>query len=382
MKFLHTADLHIGKVVNEFSMLEEQKHTLKQILDYGIEKQVDAIVIAGDIYDRSVPPADAVKVFDEFITQVSQENIALFIISGNHDSPERLSFAKSILEKRGVYIEGNFEGKIKCITLKDEYGNVNFYLLPFVRPMTVKAYLEEEIHNQNEAIKALVSNTPVDENERNVMVTHFFVTNSGREPQRCDSETLASVGDVENVDVTVFEKFDYVALGHIHGAQKIGDKEVYYSGSPIKYSFSEVNHIKGVNLVEIKEKGQIDVKQLPLTPLHDMRCIKGEIAQLLKKEIYSLEDTNDYICATLTDKDDIYDAMGKIRSIYPNAMKIIIEKNEMDKRKENIGANGIKNKSPLELYKDFYEMVTGEELENEKEEIMKDVIEKASEEVK
>lgn len=382
MKFLHTADLHIGKTVNEFSMLEEQKNTLKQILDYAIEEKADGIVIAGDIYDRSIPPAEAVKVFDEFITEVSKENIALLMVSGNHDSPERLSFASGILENKNIFIEGNFNGKIKKVVLKDSFGKVNFYLLPFVRQMTIKAYLNKDIHNQNEAIKELLDNTDIDTSERNVIVTHYFVTNSGKEPDRCDSETLASVGDVENVDVTAFEKFDYVALGHIHGAQKIGEKEVYYSGSPIKYSFSEVNHKKGINLVDIGEKGNITVKRLELKPLHDMRCIKGTIGQLMCEEVYSLGDTKDYICATLTDKDEIYDAMGKIRSIYPNTMKIIIEKNEVDKFKENIGSSGIVSKNPMDLYKDFYEMVTGEEIDEEREKIINEVINTACREVK
>lgn len=379
MKFIHTADLHIGKTVNEFSMLAEQKNALNQIVEYAIKKEADAVVIAGDVYDRSIPPAEAVSVFDDFITELEKRDIALIIISGNHDSPERISFAQKILANRRVYISGTFSGTMEKIEFEDEYGKINFFLLPFVRTMSLKPYLTEEAESQNDAVKAIINSQNINPKERNVIVTHYFVTNSGHGLQMDEAYDDIIVGDVENVDACAFDEFDYTALGHIHGFSHIGEKNVYYSGSPIKYSFSEVKHEKGVCLVEMSKKGKVKVERLPIKPIHDMRMIKGKIADLMDEKIYKAADVNDYICATLTDKNDIYDAMGKLRSIYPNIMKIIIEKNEVDKESENKGVMGIKSKTPMQLYEEFYQLVTKDKLDEERKGIISDILQMSSE---
>lgn len=380
MKIIHTGDLHIGKMIHEFSMLKDQEYVLNQMISIAKEEEVNAFVIAGDIYDRSIPPADAVRVFDEFVSQLSALGIPILLISGNHDSGERLSFASSILEKEGFYISGSYDGEVKKITLQDEYGNINFYLLPYVKPPVVKYYHgEEKIHTYEEAIRVVIDHIELNEMERNVLVTHYFITNLGVSPECSDSENEITVGGVDNIDVSVFQQFDYVALGHIHGPQKIGREEVRYAGSPLKYSFSEVFHKKSVTIVELEQKDSaIDKKTKiytkELKPLHDMRKIKGKIEDLISEDICSLADTNDYLQITLTNQEELFDAIGTLRSIYPNVMQLLFEKNMRDRDGDYIKAGELKQKSTLEIYQEFYEAMTDHDFDEERKEIMSKLI--------
>lgn len=379
MKLLHTSDLHIGKVVNEFSMLEDQKHILNQIIQIAVEEEVDGVIIAGDIYDRPIPPADAVKVLDYFLTRLIDNGIKVLAINGNHDSSERLSFVNSLLEDKGLFLEGTYKGELKKVELEDEYGKVFIYLMPYVKPQVVREFYEESIDSYEKMVEVLIENTELNLKERNLLVGHHFVTNSGKEPELSDSETQVRVGGADNVDVRYFEGFDYTALGHIHRPQKIGGNHVYYAGSPIKYSFSEVNHIKTVNIVELKEKGNISVRKRQLTPLHDMRKIKGKLLDLIKEEVYSLGNVEDYISVTLTNEEELIDPIGTLRSVYPNVMQIIMEKNQSETEITRESVSVLKNKSTLELFEDFFELVTDRQVDKSRRQVMIEAIGKAGE---
>ncbi|WP_167958183.1 exonuclease SbcCD subunit D [Anaerosporobacter faecicola] len=378
MKFIHTADLHIGKVVNEFSMLEEQKHVLDQILTIAKEEEADALVLAGDIYDRSVPSAEAVMVLDQFLREATALGICIFMISGNHDSPERIAFGQSIMLEKKLYVEGVIRGNMEPIVLEDTYGPLYVYLLPFAKPATIRhLYQDEEIVSCEDGVRKMIEAAGVDEAARNILVTHHFVTNTGKPPEQSESESNLLLGGAENVDIHVFDAFDYVALGHIHGPQRMGRDTIRYSGSPIKYSFSEVFHKKSVSVVEIKEKGNVTICTRELTPLHDMRKIKGKLEELMSEDVYSLADVNDYLHVTLLDRQELYDPMGELRSVYPNVMQIAFEKNERKKQDEGLeqARISVKRKNIYEHFQDFYQSVTGEELTEEEEQCMKDTIE-------
>ena len=275
MRLLHCSDLHLGKRVHECSMTEEQRHILKQIASIAVAQQVDGIIIAGDLYDKLVPSIEAVGLLDEFLTSLWEQHLPVYLISGNHDSQERLSFGTQLLEQNDVYLAGVFTGKAQHLSLQDAYGALELYLLPFIKPAVVRSfYPEESIETYEDAVRVALSHSDIDPQKRNVLVAHQFVTNNGREPERSDSETL-SVGALDQVDVSLFDGFDYVALGHIHGPQKIGRETVRYCGSPLKYSFSEWRHKKSVTIVELKEKGIVLLEQIPLQPIHDLREIRG-----------------------------------------------------------------------------------------------------------
>ncbi|MBQ7955672.1 MAG: exonuclease SbcCD subunit D [Lachnospiraceae bacterium] len=358
MKFLHTSDLHIGKSVNGFSMLEDQRYILEQIKTITVTEKIDAVVIAGDIYDRAIPSTEAVELLDSFLTGLLLEQIPVIMISGNHDSGERVAFADRILEKQGLYIAGGDEGEVKRVVLEDDYGPVDFVCLPFVKPAVVQA------KNSAEAVERILSGVPMtmDLRTRNVLVTHFFVTGEGGEaPELSDSETKVNVGGLDNVPVSLFDMFDYVALGHIHKPQRIGKSEVYYAGSPLKYSFSEVKGSKYVNIVTLKEKGQVQVEKKELVPLREMRVIKGSLAQLLamgqEEEANARED---YVQAVLTDEVELLDPIGALRSVYPNVMQIVLEKNLKEQGDVSEIRVQLGQKSTEELFADFYEMLKGE----------------------
>lgn len=376
MKLIHTADLHIGKIVNEFSMIEEQKNALTQILAIAKEEEADALIIAGDIYDRSVPSAEAVVVFDEFLNRAVELGISIFIISGNHDSPERVGFAQHILKNQKVYIAGIVDETIQPISVKDSFGEVNVYLLPFAKPATIRhLYQDETIQTCEDGVRKVLEQANVDENQRNVLVTHHFVTSKGKEPEQCDSESELLLGGTQNVDAGVFNAFDYVALGHIHGAQRIGRDTIRYSGSPIKYSFSEVFQKKSVTVVDIREKGDVVVHYRSLTPIHDMRKIVGALADLTNESVYSQADVRDYLHVTLTDKQELFDPMGTLRSIYPNVMQIAFEKFENRENASNKNNTVVKReKSMYEHFADFYADITGDALQGEYEQCVREII--------
>lgn len=353
IKLLHTSDLHIGKRVNEFSMIEDQEYILQQMLNLIDEHQPDGIMIAGDIYDKSIPPEEGVNLFDRFLTDLHHRNLAVFIVSGNHDSSERLNFGGRIMEKNRIYIAGTYRGKLEQVNLKDEYGDVHISMLPFVKPAHVNRFYPE-VESYQDALEAVIRNAELTAGERNILIAHQFITNGDNQPERCDSENV-SVGGLDHIDASVFDAFDYVALGHLHGAQGIGRDTIRYAGSPLKYSFSEANQVKGVTMIELGEKGFINITRLPLKPIHDMRQIKGPIDALTDQKVYSKADTMDYIHAILTDEDEVYDAIGKLRSVYPNIMRLDF-KNARSSWNENakLAADEVEKKNPVELFEEFY----------------------------
>lgn len=377
MKFLHTSDLHIGKSVNGFSMIEDQKHILEQIKAIAKEEKADAVIIAGDIYDRAIPPTEAVELLDDFLTSLLSERIPVIMISGNHDSGERVAFADKILEKQGLYIAGGDEGEVKQVVLEDEYGEVRFICLPFVKPAVVGC------QNSSEAVESILEKVPLpmDMRTRNVLVTHFFVTGeSGETPELSDSETRVNVGGLDNVPASLFGMFDYVALGHIHKPQRIGKGEVYYAGSPLKYSFSEVKGSKYVNVVSLQQKGETEVIKRELKPLREMRIVKGSLAELmLRGQTESIDTKEDYIQAVLTDEVELLDPIGSLRSVYPNVMQIVLEKNLKEENAETELKMDLGQKTTAELFADFYEMLKGERPDEARMDIINWAAEKAEE---
>ncbi len=379
MKLLHLADLHIGKIIKEQSLLEDQEYILNEIIKIAEKEKVDAVLISGDIYDRSVPPADAVDVLNNFLNKLIKIlKIKVFMISGNHDSKERLNFGSKIFENDGLYIQTTYNGKIKCVELSNE---VNIYMLPFVKPIEVKPYFEtEKVDTYNEAMKLIINNEELDESKVNILMAHQFVTAGNINPEMCESETQ-NVGGIENVDASNFDKFDYVALGHIHGPQRIGKDTIRYSGTMLKYSFSEVRHNKSVVLINIKKDKKLEYKLIPLKPLRDMRIIEGPIEELLKKENYKGTNTKDYIKAIITNEEPIYNAMEQIRRVYPNTLslgnssiKSGIEKLELEKIEK------LKQKDEFELFDDFYEFQNNIRLDEEQKKIIKNIIEQSKNE--
>ena len=371
MKFIHLSDLHIGKRVNEFSMIEDQKYILKVILNIIDDEKPDGVLIAGDVYDKSVPSAEAVQLLDDFLRRLAERKLPTYIISGNHDSAERLSFGGRLMDMSGIHLSPVYNGKVEPFTLTDEYGKVNIYMLPFIKPVNVKRFFpDSEIESYTDAIKIAVDSMNVDEKERNIIVTHQFVTGASRS----ESEEI-SVGGSDNVDASVFDAFDYVALGHIHGPQKIGRESVRYCGTPLKYSFSEANHKKSVTVVEMGEKGKIEIRTVPLVPKHDLREIKGKYEEILLKENYEGTNTEDYIHITLTDEEDIPDVMNRLRVIYPNIMKLDYD-NKRTRSNQAVGkAEGVEKKSPLELFSEFYYDRNGQTMSEEQTAFMQNLIE-------
>lgn len=372
MKLLHLADLHIGKVINEFSMLEDQKYILHQAAELAAEEKTDGVILAGDIYDRSVPTAEAVSVLNKFLEKLADLGQKIFVISGNHDSPERIGFAGSILARGGLYMEGSFLPELKKVELTDAFGPVNIYFLPFARAGAMQKVLGLEAGTDLTAcIRRVIENTKINPAERNVLITHHFVTGNGAEPEVSDSEYPVSVGGTENVDASVFDGFDYVALGHIHKPQSIGRKEVCYAGSPLKYSFSECGREKSAVLVTLGEKERgVTMERRVLKPLHDMRKVKGELAELLKEEVVSLADRSDYLFVTLTDEKELFEPMEQLRTRYPNVMQLELEKNIRHEGAAVSLKEQLREKSLLEIYRDFYEAVTDRPLDESREAVV------------
>lgn len=375
MKFVHTGDLHIGKIVNGFSMIEDQKHILGQIYEICCREKTDALILAGDIYDRAIPPTDAVVVLDDFLTDMARAGIPVLMISGNHDSPERIGFADAILEDKGIHIAGVYRESVKKVELWDDDGTVTFVLLPFVKPAAVGA------KNNGEAVQKILSGEMEDEMGRKVLVSHYFVTDNGKEPEQSEGETTIHVGGLDNVEAALLSGFDYVALGHIHKPQKIGQKEIYYAGAPLAYSFSEAGQEKSVNLVELGKSGLSSVRRIPLMPLHGMRRIRGKMEALMQPEIVEGANAEDYIRAELTDERELIDPIGTLRSVYPNIMQIALLKND---KKENIDYTGKleeREKSIPELFNDFYAMIRGEELDEERMKVVEEAAKEAEEHI-
>lgn len=377
MKIIHLADLHIGKRVNEFSMIDDQKYILNQILEIIDKEKPDAVIIAGDVYDKQVPSIEAVELLDSFISDISKRKTTTFIISGNHDSAERLAFGSSLMAMGKIYISPVYNGKISKYTLKNDFGSANFYLLPFVKPNHVKRFFpDEKIESYTDAIRVVVDNLKLDTSEINILIAHQFVTGASR----TESEEI-SVGGLDNVDASVFEDFDYVALGHIHRPQKIGTERIRYCGTPLKYSFSEVNDTKSVSIIEINSKEDFNLRTIPLVPKRDMRKIRGTYEELITKTSYENTNTDDYIHVTLTDEFNVVDAIQKLRVIYKNIMKLEYDNmRTRESRKINLDDMVIENKNPLEIFSEFYKLQNNKEMDDEQKEIIKKIMEEVWEE--
>lgn len=392
MKIIHTGDWHIGKIVNEFSMIDDQRYILNELIKLINLEKPDVLIIAGDIYDRSIPPVEAVDLLNEVFSKILIDNkVKIVAISGNHDSGERVSFGSKILEKEGLYIQGIIEDEIKSIRIDDEEGNVNFYMIPYVDPAILRRkFNNPEIRNHNDAMKAVINRIKpsLNENERNIVVTHGYVTYKRKDAidkdgenlyeladlEVSDSERPLSIGGTDLIDSDSFDCFDYVALGHLHGRQKVGREEIRYSGSLMKYSFSEINHKKGVVIIEIDGNKKINIRQEELRPKRNMRIIRGPLDELIKAGLEDYSNREDYIQAILTDEGEIIDPIGKLRSAYPNIM--ILKREE----KKDIGTSltaaskGYKSKTELELFEEYYDRLGSGEFTEEKKEVIRNVV--------
>lgn len=377
MKMIHLSDLHLGKRVNEFPMLEDQRHILIEILSVMDAEHPQVVLIAGDVYDKSVPSAEAVQLFDWFLTELAQRKLEVFIISGNHDSAERIAFGSEIMQRSGIHLSPVYNGTVTPVALQDENGEVCFWLLPFIKPVNIRKFFEEEtIESYTDAMRAAIRQMEIDPQKRNVLITHQFVTGASR----CDSEEV-SVGGADNVDAEVFDVFDYVALGHLHGPQNIGSEAIRYSGSPLKYSFSEKDQQKFVTVVELAEKGHLTVRTLPLHPLHDLREIKGTYDELMLKSNYEGTATDDYLHVVLTDEDDVPQALGKMRSVYPNIMKLDYDNTRTRNSSQFMMLEDMERKSELQLFRDFFEAQNGKAMSAEQDQYVSDLFEKLREEM-
>lgn len=377
MKMIHLSDLHLGKRVNEFPMLEDQRHILIEILSVMDAEHPQVVLIAGDVYDKSVPSAEAVQLFDWFLTELAQRKLEVFIISGNHDSAERIAFGSEIMQRSGIHLSPVYNGTVTPVALQDENGEVCFWLLPFIKPVIIRRFFEEEtIESYTDAMRAAIRQMEIDPQKRNVLITHQFVTGASR----CDSEEV-SVGGADNVDAEVFDVFDYVALGHLHGPQNIGSEAIRYSGSPLKYSFSEKDQQKSVTVVELAEKGYLTVRTLPLHPLHDLREIKGTYDELMLKSNYEGTATDDYLHVVLTDEDDVPQALGKMRSVYPNIMKLDYDNTRTRNSSQFMMLEDMERKSELQLFRDFFEAQNGKAMSAEQDQYVSDLFEKLREEM-
>lgn len=378
MRFLHISDLHLGKRVNGFSMIEDQEYILREILQIARQEKIDGMLIAGDVYDKSVPCAEAVSLLDDFLTRAAVLGVAVYLISGNHDSAQRLAFGGRILrESEKIFLSPVFDGKVEPIRMLDVYGPVNVWLLPFVKPATVRPYFPDvQMENYNDAFRAVLESLSIDQRERNILVAHQFVTGASR----CESEEV-SVGGMDNVDASLMEGFDYVALGHIHGPQHIGQESIRYCGTPLKYSFSEEKHQKSVTVVDLQEKGDVEIKTIPLRPLRDMRKIRGTYDEVTLREFYENTNVRDYLQITLTDEEDIPNVMERLRVIYPNLMKLEYDNKRTRENQTVEGAEEVEKISPLQHFAAFYEMQNNQQMSEEQSQFMESLIEKVWESI-
>ena len=361
MKFIHISDLHLGKRVYEFPMLEEQRDILEKILGIAKDERADGVLVAGDVYDRQVPSAEAVQLFDWFLTALAEMGLYVFVISGNHDSAERLAFGARLMETQRVYLAPVFAGEVKTVSLTDAYGELCIYLLPFIKPAYVRRfYPDREIADYEEALGTVMEHMSVDETKRNILLAHQFVTGASRS----ESEEITA-GGLDNVSAEHFAAFDYTALGHIHRPQSVGAATIRYCGTPLKYSFSEAGHEKSVTVVELMEKGRTDIRTIPLKPLRDLREIRGSYEEIAARKYWENTETEDYLHVTLTDEEDIPEAIRKLRVIYPNIMKL-----DYDNRRTRSFASiemseKPEEKTPLQLFEELYRLQNNQDLGEE-----------------
>lgn len=382
MRFFHLSDLHIGKQLHHYNLKEEQKHILEEIVVYAKDIHPDAIVIAGDIYDKSIPSAEAVTIFDDFLTKLAAitPEIPVLIISGNHDSAERLQYAAGFLKKHQIYVAGNPPvtpgDYLQKTVLQDEHGSVNFYLLPFIKPSYVRNVSETAPESYTEAVEMLLQREEIDYNERNVLVSHQFFTRGNEAPETCDSERI-SVGGIDNVDISVISKFDYAALGHIHKSQKVGEEHIRYCGTMLKYSVSEAEHTKVLTMVEIGEKGTAPViTELSLHPLRDVKKKKGFLHEIMEQA--SERDRLDYVSITLTDEGELYRPKDQLEKYYEHILEIRIDntrtRNQLLQDEETIEAE-----SPFEAFENFFYEMQGRQMEEEEVLFMKHIFDEVKE---
>lgn len=371
MKFLHLSDLHLGKRVHNFSMIDDQKYILEEILKIADEEKVTGVIIAGDVYDKPVPSAESVALFDDFLVRLAKRNLQVFVISGNHDSPERIAFGERLMRHSNVFLSPVYRGDIEPIILEDEYGSVFVYMLPFIKPVHVKHFLEEtQIDDYTEAMQSVISHMNIDSRERNILVAHQFVTGA----VKSESEEI-SVGGLDNVDASVFAPFDYVALGHIHRAQKIGKETIRYCGTPLKYSFAEAEHKKSVTLFELSEKGEVKICTKELKPMRDMIKIQGFFGELISSDFYEKIDKDSYVQITLFDENDVPNAFGRLAVIYPNLMQLKYDNKRTRESGEIVDSAESLSLSPENLFAQFYEEMNQQPLTKEQAEYMQDKIE-------
>ena len=381
---MHLSDLHLGKRVNEFPMIDDQRYILEEIAGMIEEEKPQAVVIAGDIYDKPLPPAEAVQLFDSFLTRLEEKDLDVFIISGNHDSAERLSFGASIMDKRGIHFAGGYDGSVHRVVLEDDCGEVSFYMLPFLKPSHVRAFIEREYADSDEkpviasytdAVRFAVERMGIDRSKRNVLIAHQFCTGS----ERSESEEI-TVGGIDNVDASVFEAFDYTALGHLHGPQDTSASGVRYCGSPLKYSFSEAGQEKSVTLIDLGAKNNGicvgNIRTRALMPLRDMKVIRGSFRQLTDREYYDDVDTDSYMRVILTDEEDIIGALPDLRAIYPNIMRLEYDNMRTRAFSAVPDASEAESGTPLEIFGRLYEKQNGKPMSEEQTALLQGLIDK------
>lgn len=371
---MHLADLHLGKRVNGFSMMEDQEYILNRILEIMEEEQPDGLLIAGDVYDKTIPPAEAVRRMDDFLTAVAAKHIPVFLISGNHDSAERVAFGHQLMQGSGIWISPVYDGTIRHHTLEDRWGEVNIYLIPFLRPSVVRSFFPDvEIEDYTDALRTIIEDLQVDTSRRNVVLAHQFVTAAGVLPETCDSEQL-SVGGLDRVDGSVFSPFDYTALGHLHGPQRVGSETIRYAGSPLKYSFSELHQKKSVTVAELRAKGETEIRQIPLQPRREMTELRGTFEEILEEARKKGEPQTDYYHMILTDETDVVDALSRLREYYPNIMLLDYDNRRTRSQKEVEQLDRVEERTPGELFAALYEQQNGQEMDSDRKEYLDGLI--------
>lgn len=374
MKLMHLADLHLGKRVNGFSMMEDQEYILNRILEIMEEEQPDGLLIAGDVYDKTIPPAEAVRRMDDFLTAVAAKHVPVFLISGNHDSAERVAFGHQLMQGSGIWISPVYDGTIRHHTLEDRWGEVNIYLIPFLRPSVVRSFFPDvEIEDYTDALRTIIEDLQVDTSRRNVVLAHQFVTAAGALPETCDSEQL-SVGGLDRVDGSVFSPFDYTALGHLHGPQRVGSETIRYAGSPLKYSFSELHQKKSVTVAELRAKGETEIRQIPLQPRREMIELRGTFEEILEEARKKGEPQTDYYHMILTDETDVVDALSRLREYYPNIMLLDYDNRRTRSQKEVEQLDRVEERPPGELFAALYEQQNGQEMDSDRKEYLDGLI--------
>lgn len=371
---MHLADLHLGKRVNGFSMMEDQEYILNRILEIMEEEQPDGLLIAGDVYDKTIPPAEAVRLMDDFLTAVAAKHVPVFLISGNHDSAERVAFGHQLMQGSDIWISPVYDGTIRHHTLEDRWGEVNIYLIPFLRPSVVRSFFPDaEIGDYTDALGTIIEDLQVDTSRRNVVLAHQFVTAAGALPETCDSEQL-SVGGLDRVDGSVFSPFDYTALGHLHGPQRVGSETIRYAGSPLKYSFSELHQKKSVTVAELRAKGETEIRQIPLQPRREMTELRGTFEEILEEARKKGVPQTDYYHMILTDETDVVDALSRLREYYPNIMLLDYDNRRTRSQKEVEQLDRVEERTPGELFAALYEQQNGQEMDSDRKEYLDGLI--------